>query len=324
MMLWQMWETAHAIPHKDDDTKPVPNPLLLNDSPCSAPPDWMLLDQEYLDKTTKLFAQAETLAKDPETLRRVHIAKLPLLYVKLGRALGYITEFGEYVSGSWIKTRDAAQKAAYQALLQEFLKITEEGDVKYISAFTTTRAITDKWQGILGLSDAPLSVFRLSNQWQFKTDPEKAGVAQNWAAAQTNDAGWADVSSNQHDKGWESQGFADYKGTAWYRQRFTLPTNFERHKHVYLYFGAVDSESEIYLNGVKVFDHTMASTGLTVNEIWNAPFAFDAAPYLKAGENVLAVRVSSAGGVRGIWKPALILSSDDALSADSLKLMIPN
>ncbi len=324
MMLWQMWETAHAIPHKNDDTKPVPNPLLLNDSPCSAPPDWMLLSEDYLAKTTQYFAQAEALAQDPETLSRVHIAKLPLLYIKLAQGLGYITEFGEYVPGSWIKTRNAAQKASYQALLQEFVKLMEEGNVKYISAFTTAKKITDQWRGILGLSDAKLSVLKLSDQWKFKTDADKVGVAQNWAVAQTNDAEWAEVSSHQ-DKGWESQGFADYKGTAWYRQRFTIPANFQRYKHVYVYFGAVDSESEIYLNGTKVFDHTIAGTGLTVDEIWNAPFAFDAAPYLKAGEeNILAVRVSSNGGVRGVWKPAFILSSDDNVSAGSLKLMMPN
>lgn len=100
--------------------------------------------------------------------------------------------------------RDVAQKASYQALLQEFVKLMAEGNVKYISAFTTAKKITDLWQGILELSDAKLSVLKLSDQWKFKTDAEKVGIAQNWASAQKSDAEWADVFNN-HDKGWKAR-----------------------------------------------------------------------------------------------------------------------
>jgi hypothetical protein len=45
---------------------------------------------------------------------------------------------------------------------------------------------------------------------------------------------------------------------------------------------------------------------------------------LQPGENALAVRVTSAGGVRGVWRPVSIISSNDALSADAMKFAIAN
>ena len=136
--------------------------------------------------------------------------------------------------------------------------------------------------------------------------------------------GWSEISSNFPNKGWEGQGFPDYKGSAWYRQSFTVPANFERRKHLWLLFGAVDSESEIYLNGEKIFEHTLASTGLKLETIWNDSFFVDIAPHLKAGENTLAVRVTSSGGVRGVWRPAHLISSDDTLTADAMNFAVAN
>ena len=48
--------------------------------------------------------------------------------------------------------------------------------------------------------------------------------------------------------GWESQGFADYLGLGWYRQQFSPPAG-PLPKHAYLYFGAVDEDAWLYLNG---------------------------------------------------------------------------
>ena len=177
MMLWQMWETAHAIPHKDDGTKPVPNPLLLNDSPCSASPDWIVLTPEYIEKSTQIFAQAEKLATDDVTRNRVQLAKMSLLYVKLGQGLGYIEEFGNFIPGAWAKSRDAAQKEKYQALYDEFVNLAQRNNVTAAGELYPLVKVTEKWQALLSLGDDKLPVLPLSETWQFKTDPQQIGLA---------------------------------------------------------------------------------------------------------------------------------------------------
>jgi outer membrane protein assembly factor BamB len=323
MMLWQMWQIAHATPHKHDGTKPVPNPLLINDAPCSAPPDWILLSPQYIEQSTQLFAQAEKLATDDITRRRVQLAKLSLLYVKLGQGLGYIEEFGNFVPGTWAKSRNAAEKPKFQALYDEFMGLAKRNNVTSAGELYPLEKVTEKWNALLQLSDEKLPVLPLSDTWQFKTDPEQIGIAQSWAST-PDVAGWSEISSNAGNKGWEGQGFPEYRGYAWYRQNFSIPANFEKRKHLWLFFPAVDSESEIYLNGEKIFEHTLASTGLKPETIWNDAFFVDIAPHLQPGENALAVRVTSAGGVRGVWRPVSIISSNDALSADAMKFAIAN
>ncbi len=77
---------------------------------------------------------------------------------------------------------------------------------------------------------------------------------------------------------WETQGFLDLDGLAWYRRRFTLD---DVSGGWTLRFGAVMDFAEVYLNG-----HPVGS-----NEAPVTPFDRDAAPLLLAGENEVAVRV---------------------------------
>ena len=66
--------------------------------------------------------------------------------------------------------------------------------------------------------------------------------------------------------------------------------------NVYLYFGGVDEDAYVYLNGKEVFEHSCKSTGLTPNIIWARAFAFDAKAHLKFGkQNTLTVRVHQSG-----------------------------
>ena len=66
----------------------------------------------------------------------------------------------------------------------------------------------------------------------------------------------------------------------WYRRTFTVPASWKGER-ILLHFGAVDYETEVYLNGVKVGSH---SGGYTA-------FHLDLTPYLTRGEQRLVVRV---------------------------------
>jgi beta-galactosidase/beta-glucuronidase len=66
----------------------------------------------------------------------------------------------------------------------------------------------------------------------------------------------------------------------WYKRTFTVPASWKG-KSVMLNFGAVDWKAEVFVNDIKIGEHTGGFT----------PFSFDITPYLKQGEQKLVVKV---------------------------------
>jgi beta-galactosidase/beta-glucuronidase len=66
----------------------------------------------------------------------------------------------------------------------------------------------------------------------------------------------------------------------WYKRTFTVPASW-KNKTVLLNFGAVDWKAEVFVNDVKIGEHTGGYT----------PFSFDITPYLTQGEQKLVVKV---------------------------------
>ncbi len=79
-----------------------------------------------------------------------------------------------------------------------------------------------------------------------------------------------------------------YVGYGWYRKHFTAPKGFSQ-KKVTLEFEGVFQQAEIYVNGQKVGEHQGGYTG----------FSVDITKALKAGDNMVAVRVNN------LWNPQL-------------------
>lgn len=77
-----------------------------------------------------------------------------------------------------------------------------------------------------------------------------------------------------------------YNGYGWYRKEIDMPTEWKG-KQVAIEFEGVFIQSEVYLNGQRVGEHTGGYTG----------FCYDLTPLLKPGKNTLAVRVNN------LWKP---------------------
>lgn len=70
------------------------------------------------------------------------------------------------------------------------------------------------------------------------------------------------------------------KNELWYKRSVTIPSEW-KDKNVILHFGAVDWKAEVFLNDIKIGEHTGGYT----------PFSFDITPYLKSGEQKLVVKV---------------------------------
>lgn len=66
----------------------------------------------------------------------------------------------------------------------------------------------------------------------------------------------------------------------WYQREFTVPSKWKNNK-ILLHFGAVDWKADVWVNGVKVGQHTGGYT----------PFSFDITPALVNGNNTLVVKV---------------------------------
>ena len=73
-----------------------------------------------------------------------------------------------------------------------------------------------------------------------------------------------------------------YNGYGWYRRTIEMPEEWKG-KQVAIEFEGVFIQSEVYLNGKRVGEHTGGYTG----------FCYDLTPFLKPGKNILAVRVNN-------------------------------
>ncbi|MDR2816645.1 MAG: beta-glucuronidase [Proteiniphilum sp.] len=71
-----------------------------------------------------------------------------------------------------------------------------------------------------------------------------------------------------------------YEGTVWFRHKFHYAPS---GKKALLYFAAVNYDAKVYLNGIKVGEHTGGYT----------PFNFEVTDQLMAGENTLIVKVDN-------------------------------
>jgi hypothetical protein len=84
----------------------------------------------------------------------------------------------------------------------------------------------------------------LNGFWQFRTDPQQNGEAQQWFSAAYNDKTW---NKTEVPGSWESENeTANYIGKAWYRTTFQSPE--KTGKRVYLEFEAVSMSYRVFLN----------------------------------------------------------------------------
>ncbi len=108
-----------------------------------------------------------------------------------------------------------------------------------------------------------------------------------WADPALDESGWKPIRVPAY---WESQGYPGLDGVAWYRVDFTLDAN-EIASGIALTVGAIDDDDVTWVNGVEI-GHT---SGFNVRRAYNIP-----ATALRAGRNVLAIRVSDWAGGGGI------------------------
>ncbi|MBT9491396.1 MAG: hypothetical protein IV107_03410 [Paucibacter sp.] len=132
----------------------------------------------------------------------------------------------------------------------------------------------------------------LIRDWQGVDAVAEPGMSNAWLARDLDDSGWA----NLHAPGaWEAQGLPDFDGRLWYRKTFVLSEAQTSRANAVLHLARIDDCDESYVNG-------QAVGGLCG---WDTPRRYALAPgVLRAGVNVIAIRVTDNGGGGGLHGPA--------------------
>jgi len=107
-----------------------------------------------------------------------------------------------------------------------------------------------------------------------------------WADPALDDSGWERLAVPGY---WEEAGYAGLDGVAWYRTTFTL-TEEEAREGVRVSLGMIDDDDVTWVNGVEAG----RTEGYSLPRVYEVP-----ATVLRAGSNVLAVRVSDGAGNGG-------------------------
>ncbi|MGE5399275.1 MAG: beta galactosidase jelly roll domain-containing protein [Ignavibacteriales bacterium] len=83
----------------------------------------------------------------------------------------------------------------------------------------------------------------LEGLWKFRI-----GDRQEWNDPGYNDKAWGEIIVPSY---WETQGYQDYDGFAWYRKKITIP-DYLKDKQLVLMLGKIDDKDEVYFNGRQI------------------------------------------------------------------------
>ena len=293
-LLWDVWQDWHANRPGEDLKK--------------------ALTTEFVDRAWQLLTEAaERVATDAELTRRIKLAQLPLMYMKLNRG----------------RRGDAAP---YLSLLADFEKTARAAGVQYVQypwAEPDFEKMLNFWRRLGGVNFEEVSVLQLDEGWKFRMDHRGVGVDQQWYATDFSDSHWLSVQS-ETQPGFDGKG--DYgqignpTGWGWFRCRLDVSGDILRQPFVKLYYSSIDvsQEAEVYVNGMKAFAHTVDATGRETRSLYTEAFAFDAKPFLVAGKNSITVRVRGlidrlAARGEGLGKPMLLVVGREDVPADILE-----
>ena len=132
------------------------------------------------------------------------------------------------------------------------------------------------------VAPCPTESSSLDGQWLFRSDPEDAGLSNNWFAAHSATNDWLAVTVPHT---WQVRSpFVEYRGVAWYQRHFDVPERWTG-SAIRIEFAAVFHTATVWVNGRLAGEHPRK--GYTA-------FTFDISHLAYAGApNSLVVRVDN-------------------------------
>jgi hypothetical protein len=222
------------------------------------------------------------------------------------RAIGDAMSRGDFVKA----------KAVYDEMVKRIDGLVEKGyaNREYGTAYLR-RFLAKTIDGGVAATAAPNKVVQvLPDRWRFTTDDADKGGERNYQAADFDDSKWRPAAT--YSATLSGQGLPE-NTVLWYRTTFQAP---EKHGSLALLFPEVDGGVTVYVNGKALEPAAVLPTpakkkaspgGPAVPR--RAPFKVDLAPVLKAGDNVVAVRVDnrkiSELFLGGILRPVVLVET---------------
>lgn len=301
-------------PNDDNKQNYGSNPLLPKGSirfGC----DVDLYSDSFVKQSKELLDKALKEANTSETVYRVNTLRKSILYLILGRSLGYFNEDGKYKSIEF----DQSKKSYYLDILDELELILKH---RNITTLAETQPLTDnttkylsRWREILTRDLSKFEIRPITTNWQFTKD-ENNSLNPIDNSFDTKD--WVDMPCNI---AWEDA-IGSYDGFGWYKRVATFTKDDLKKKHIYMVFGGVDEEATVYVNGKLAIEHTCAKLGLTGDQLWTASFLIDLKPFIQEGDNQIKVKVFDKEMAGGIYtKVVYVLTDEDTTEATIISLL---
>lgn len=150
-MLWNMWEENSKKPRAPETPLAV-NPFMTS---MRVDPDNPMYSEQFLNRATDCMDRAERLAKDPEIMRRVKMAKLPIVFTKLCQGIGFEpANVGGYRPGKIFKSEGAGMIGSYERLLDEFEQIVSSNHITRTGESIHVDKIIANWRERLNAARA--------------------------------------------------------------------------------------------------------------------------------------------------------------------------
>ncbi|WP_420455246.1 glycoside hydrolase [Rubrivirga sp.] len=146
----------------------------------------------------------------------------------------------------------------------------------------------------------------LAGDWRFQPGDDPA-----YSDPALDDRAWATI---RVPGAWERQGYRDLDGLAWYRTTVRLSAE-DAARDLVLVLGLIDDLDEAFVNGVRVGATGDPDTGTVRGDEWQVERAYPVpASALRAGDNVVAVRVFDGPNEGGIYRGPVALVTRQAFA----------
>ena len=190
-------------------------------------------------------------------------------------------------------------------------------------------------EALAGIDVERIEIATLPDRWRFKlveldqptmlgpgASAADEGLRGRWFDPALDDSQWATTQVGAGYTLASGGGWGNEPGFGWYRTELALTDAQRARKFKYLHFGACDEDAWVYVNGRRLFEHTVQTTGLLTSEIWQTPFVVPLNDVKPGGDDRLTVRIRNTEGMGGIWKPVRLVVSDQKLTDQQVKALV--
>ena len=131
---------------------------------------------------------------------------------------------------------------------------------------------------------------RIYDSWKSELNKADRGLSngkEHWVDNDVDDSGWQQMELPGY---WESKGLPGFDGIVWFRKHIEIPSDWAG-KELQLNPGTIDDEDIVFWNGTQI----ASGAGYNVQRHYTVPGRL-----VKAGKNVLTIKVRDNGGEGGI------------------------